>query len=465
LIGTQLRQASTFPGYRNRLSQLANLTVDLDAGFAKLISSSSYQWGREDRLADFSAFLVPAIATTLGVVPRDAKGQAGSPFFASQKSRDFTQEVRLVSSGDGPFNWIVGGFYNKSKNLQNQDVQLRGITALLGIPNDNYALTFLDDRLREISFFGEVGYKFSDTLSANFGIRHYDIALQAGGFISGLLAGGGTNVTLPVKSKENGFTYKAGIKYKPNTNLMVFANYATGYRPGGTNTPGFGIPAGFKSDKLAQYELGMKSSWLDQTLSVNSTVFYIDWSDIPTVVVTPAGLSYNINGPKARNYGAELEVVMRPTKGFDVSFGLTVLNAKYAADFTDTTAKRILIKKGDRLPNVPDITLNAALNYVWSIGDNAKARIGANVSHVTKRSQSINETVSLLPGLVNAGMSAGVDFGKFDVSVFVRNVFDTRALVGNFAIGNDISNGVASSFNRQSFLQPRTIGASVQVKF
>ncbi len=472
LVGTELRQARAFPGYRNRLSQLANITADLDVGFAKLISSTSYQWGRENRLVDFSATLVPfgvveLLKQEIAAVPRDANGQIGSAFFSQQKTNDFTQEIRLVSSSDGPLNWIVGGFYNKSKNLQDQDVQLRGITAFFGIPNDSYIFTLSDDRLKETSFFGEAGYKFSDTLSANFGIRHYNIEIRSNSSGIGLVTGGVTQATPPTNVNEDGFTYKAGLKYKPSDNLMVFANYTTGYRPGGANTPGVGvsIPLQFTSDKLAQYEVGLKSNWLDRALSVNGAVFYIDWSSIPTAVSTPSGFGYTINGPKARNYGAELELTMRPTKGLDVSVGITALSAKYAADFNDLSGTAIVIKKGDRLPNVPDITLNAALNYAWSIGRDTSARIGANISHVTKRSQSANDKKPLLPGLINAGLSAGINFGNYDISMFVRNVFDSRALVGNFAIGTEIANGTASTLGSLSYIQPRTIGASAQIKF
>jgi TonB dependent receptor len=109
--------------------------------------------------------------------------------------------------------------------------------------------------------------------------------------------------------------------------------------------------------------------------------------------------------------------------------------------------------------------LNAALNYEWSIGSDANARIGANIVHVTQRSQTANEIVSPLPGFVNAGFSAGVDFGNFDISLFVRNVFDTRALIGNTRFGNEIIDGAVGPFSNQSYLQPRTVGASVQVKF
>ena len=478
--GPDLRQARSFAEFRNLRSQLANLTGEFDAGFAKLTSSTSYEWNTEFRQNDTSALLLGNVVGALGAVPRDASGQAGVAIITNQKKNSFTQELRLVSSGDGPFSWILGGYYNRSKFDQGQDVPTRGLTDILvgspfeGLaPNDSFATTVISDDFKELSFFGEAGYKLSDKLSATVGIRRYSIDRVSAEGVFGLGAGG-TPVSIPVPrlSKEKGFTYKAVLNYKPNDDLLLFAGYTTGYRPGGANPPPIGddllipnYPLTFKSDKLSQYEIGWKSSWLDRKLTVNGALFYIDWTDIPTEVALPSGQSLNINGPKARNYGAELEVVMRPTKGFDVSFGITVLDAKYSQDYVDPTGSGLQIAKGTRLPNVPDITLNAGLNYEWSIGGEAKARFGANVVHVTKRSQTANEDVALLPGFVNAGLSAGVDFGAFDVSVFARNLFDTRALVGNTRVGNEIAGGVQSGLNYQSYLQPRTIGAAVQIKF
>jgi iron complex outermembrane recepter protein len=479
--GPDFRQARSSAEFRNLRSQLANLTGEFDAGFAKLTSSTSYEWNKESRLNDGTGLVLGGFVGAFGAVPRDANGQAGAAIISNQKKNAFTQELRLVSAGDGPLNWIVGGYYNRSNFDQGQDARIRGLTNIfIGSPlegqvlNDSFITTAILDDLKELSFFGEIGYKLNDKLTATFGIRRFSIdrATGLGAYGFGV---GGIPVSIPVQlpTKESGFTYKGVLNYKPSDNLLLFAGYTTGYRPGGVNGPPIGpdvdnknYPLKYKTDNLAQYELGWKSSWLNRALTVNGALFYIDWTDIPTTVVSPnSGLDFVINGPKARNYGAELELVMRPTKGFDVNFGITVVNAKFSEDYTDPTGFGLEIKKGTRLPNVPNITLNAGLNYEWLVSDDTTARIGANIAHVAKRSQTANGTVSDLPGLVNAGLSAGIEVGKFDISVFVRNLFDSRALVGNTTVGGEVAGGVLGALNNLSYLQPRTVGASVQVKF
>ena len=180
--GPDLRQARSFAEFRNLRSQLANLTGEFDAGFAKLTSSTSYEWNKEFRQNDTSALLLGNVVGALGAVPRDASGQAGVAIITKQKKNSFTQELRLVSAGDGPFSWILGGYYNRSKFNQGQDVPARGLTnALVGspfeglAPNDSFATTIISDDFKELSFFGEAGYKVTGKLTATFGIRRYSI--------------------------------------------------------------------------------------------------------------------------------------------------------------------------------------------------------------------------------------------------------------------------------------------------
>jgi iron complex outermembrane recepter protein len=471
LDGTDFRQARVVDEFRNLRSQLANLTAEVDLKFAKLTSSTSYEWNTETNAQDGTALLLGNIVTGLGGIPRDATGRIGVGITGATESYNaLTQEVRLVSNSDGPLNWIVGGFYNKTNLRASQDVPVFGLSALLvgtpfegAAPNDSFGKTSLFQSRREISFFGELGYKLSDALSATVGIRRYDLRTGSESAITGILSGGASPSPLRF-SPDKGFTYKALLNYKPADDVLLYAGYTTGYRPGGVNPPKLlttdVFPEGFKSDKLAQFELGWKTRILDRKLTFNGAVFYIDWKDIPTTGVASSGVNYTFNGPKARTYGAEVEFVARPTRGADFTLGMTILDAKYNADFPAQG-----IAKGDNLPNVPKYTINTAFNYEWSINDDTMARVNASVAHVSSRRQFASETIAGLPGFVTAGVSAGATFGRFDLSVFARNIFDERAVVGNSPKGVELFNGFPASVNRVSYIQPRTIGASLAYKF
>jgi iron complex outermembrane recepter protein len=470
-----LVQLRSFDELRIAKTHLANFTAQVDFGFAKLTSSSSYQLDPQRNVTDFSSAFLQNVVGNFGFIPK-ANGVAGVNVLNSFRTKDYTQELRLVSAGDSALNWIVGGFFNDSSSRQDQNFRSLGIEAIVGpaAPGDNIITAFYTQKLREISVFGELGYKFSDTLSATVGLRRYDISVN---FQSKLAV-----IGLPEKDsgqlappKENGFTYKAVLTYKPNNDLLFFGGVTSGYRPGSTNelsTSDFVIPLRYTTDKLTQFELGWKTSWLDRKARFNGSLFYIDWTDIPIGLISPDKISYTINGPKARNYGAEFEFELRPVKGLSLSTGITLLNVKFGEDYLDAESG-IEIKKGDRLSTIPSYGVNAAIGYEWAINDNIKARLNADVSHVSKRAQtqaasvkdSALEIENTLPGSVIAGLSAGLSFDTFDISIFARNIFDERALTSNNVLGTEILDGTAIDQRRFSYSQPRTIGASFSYKF
>lgn len=469
--GADSRQARVIDEFRNLRSQLANFTAEADFGLATLTSSTSYESSRDNAIRDGNSLLFGNIVGAFGAVPSTAGGQSGASIASLQNKRSFTQEVRLVSNDKGPFNWIVGGFYNKTKLRQAQDIPVFGLTDFLAgtpsdglAPNNSFGGSNLFQPRREFSVFGEMGYKLSDKLSATIGLRRYDVRSGAEIGVTGLVGGGAAPDPLAFVT-DRGFTYKTLVKYTPVDDLMLFASYTTGYRPGGVNPPrllGDSFPVGFTSDKLAQYELGWKTRFLNRALTFNGALFYIDWKDIPTGDTSPSGIGFTFNGPKARTYGGEAEIIVRPNKGLDITLGMAILDAKFAADFA---SNNVSIAKGDILPNVPKYTFNAAVNYEWPIGDNSSARINANIAHVSSRRETANQAVAPLPGFLTTGISAGINFGRFELSIFARNLFDKRAVIGNNVVGNEISGGSLFEQRQLSYLRPRTIGASIQFPF
>ena len=71
---------------------------------------------------------------------------------------------------------------------------------------------------------------------------------------------------------------------------MAYARVASGYRPGGPNISGIGVPAQYQPDKTKNYEMGLKGDMLGRTLSIDASVYYIDWSNIQVRLITASGL-------------------------------------------------------------------------------------------------------------------------------------------------------------------------------
>src|ERR1700693_4408379 len=145
-------------------------------------------------------------------------------------------------------------------------------------------------------------------------------------------------------------TYLTTTKYRITEDVMVYARAASGFRPGGPNfvlSPGLGNPT-FAPDRLCNYEVGEKSTFLDKRLTVDFDVYDILWKDIQ-VTVNNGGVNQLENAGTARVTGAEMACSYR-------IFAPLTLGA--AAAYTDarlTSSAPVLglTEPGARLPLSP----------------------------------------------------------------------------------------------------------------
>ena len=97
--------------------------------------------------------------------------------FEDEETETFNQELRLVSTSDGPFNWIVGAFYNRNEYDALSSEFTPGYGAFAGFRTDLNDLEYFEadrTKLTEKALFGEVGYDISDQWSVTLGLRLYD---------------------------------------------------------------------------------------------------------------------------------------------------------------------------------------------------------------------------------------------------------------------------------------------------
>src|SRR5262249_806130 len=107
-------------------------------------------------------------------------------------------------------------------------------------------------------------------------------------------------------SKGNAFTYLVTPEFKVSSDLMLYARLASGYRPGGPNVATPAAPATYAGDKTENYEVGVKSDSLDHRLSLDASLYYVDWKDIQLQLRDPlTGATYFTNGSRAKSEGVE----------------------------------------------------------------------------------------------------------------------------------------------------------------
>jgi outer membrane receptor protein involved in Fe transport len=234
----------------------------------------------------------------------------------------------------------------------------------------------------------------------------------------------------------SGWVYRFNATYKVSRDLMFYTTVANGFRPGGANnTPGVSSSAIFpyKPDKVVSYEMGAKSSWLEQRLSADIAAFFIDWTDMQ-VQGTSANGSYQVitNAGRALLKGGELEITAVPIERLHLSLGAGLVDGALTRDqvnpgiiSTGTTGLA-----GDRIPNVPHATGSMEVLYRWPLTSAFNAMALFNYSYVGK---SMTDYQPAYPfnekqgdyGLANTRI--GLEAREFGVYLFVNNLFDTAA--------------------------------------
>ena len=270
-------------------------------------------------------------------------------------------------------------------------------------------------------------------------------------------------------------------RFDLNDRVALYARVAKGYRPGGPNAvpPGApaNFPASFSADTLVSYEVGVRGETEDRTFGFDVSAFHLDWDDIliNTIFIDPAtGTQFgaNGNGRRARSTGAEATFTARPLRGLTGILNLAYTNAKLRDDTTPAPGVPNLTGglAGDRLPYTPEWQASLSADYEWALADSARAYVGGNVRLVGDQPAAFNATYRAafgrrltLDGYATVDLRAGVEFGRFNVAAYLRNLTNARGLVnaGYPTAIPPVVGGTNFPWATVTSIRPRTIGLTV----
>jgi outer membrane receptor protein involved in Fe transport len=482
---------------------IADLTAEFAFGGVKLTSVSSY--ANRDILAsrDASA-LTGSVSVDLGF-PESAI-TLPSNLRDTTDLETFTQEVRLASSGDGPFQWLIGGFYSDIKRVYQQRLPTPGYDAVTdsvlgagtavgsrnGFPPDSPYNSDLPYDIEQKAVFGEASYAFG-SLTLTAGGRYYDFK-ESRDFRSGGLFSNGDN-RIDDRTQSDGFTPRFLASWKASENLTINAQAAKGFRLGGVNDP-LNLPlcspadaalfGGFQDygdETLWNYELGFKSSW--RGLRLNAAAFYTDIKNLQ-VTLDAGSCSSRIvfNVPQAHTKGIEVELSANPAPGLDVSLNGTLLEAEFDSTLPGALTASTGIRDGNRLPSVPKFQMSANASYSWPVRDGWNGIVNASFQHVGSRftqpsdqennprtfvhglpfggaPASAATTINLkLPAYQLVNLSVGLEINdSLSVTAYVSNLFDENPLL---SFDRERGGRARLGFN---IGQPRTFGVTARQRF
>ena len=228
------------------------------------------------------------------------------------------------------------------------------------------------------------------------------------------------------------FTPKASILYEWTDDLSTYALISTGFKSGGFNALGTGPLDGreFDNETAINYEAGFKSSWFDDRFFVNASGFALFYEDIQVIQrLNLSGFDATAidNGASARSLGAELEVAALPVEGLQLNLAYGFADARFT-DYEDAPGGDLT---DERLPNAPRHTLSLVADYAYPVLDDfADAYIRTEYSYTSDFTTTADANREFLDSFDVLNLRLGLRADRFDVEVFVENLFDEKYITG-----------------------------------
>ncbi len=390
-------------------------------------------------------------------------GVTGTYLVNTPKTTRFTQEVRLSMPLGSRADWLFGVYYT------DEDSRNRQLLAAVNTADGSIAGTLLDSNIptafQEYAAFTDVTFHVTERFDVQVGGRESWIEqtfaqTQSGPFVP-LVLGSPSPLVLPdQKTRPRAFTYLVTPQLKLAPELLVYARFASGYRAGGTNGISPGTPQQYDPDKTQNYEVGMKGGFFDRRLSLDASVYYIDWDNIQLLALnTQTRLSFFDNASRAKSQGVELSMEVKPLRGMTIAGWVAYNDAQLIEAFPANSVT--FGAAGNRLPFSSRISGNLSVDQEFPVGAGWQGFVGGAVSYVDDRLGPFTGTPARasLPSYTQLDLSAGLRYESWTVNLFANNVADKR---GVLVTGNPPA---APSPSGIVFIQPRTVGLSVAKTF
>lgn len=177
-------------------------------------------------------------------------------------------------------------------------------------------------------------------------------------------------------AKWDSFTPKLGLDWHPVQDVLLYGSYSKGFKSGGFGASNSALAPTprYEPEKLTAYEIGAKTSWFNRRLIFNVAAFYSEYRDIQLTVqgvdpITNANLRTTRNAGGANLKGFEAELTARPVPGLTLNAGAGYVYAHFNSLTPDAITSGF--KLGDRVPQIPNWSVNGGIQYVaeTSVGD------------------------------------------------------------------------------------------------
>lgn len=430
-------------------------------------------WGVQGSVAyDFGGATLKSITAYRDMKAYFSRDGDNTPFVFRQTTNDdrqwqFSQELQLTGKTLGDrLSFVFGAYYFKEKasDIATADLAI-GLNPPLATAPPFTPAVFIQNYVdnRGWAVFGQVDFNVTDALSVTVGGRYtHDKKEYTSINVRQRDNVEFVNTTVDATFKK--FTPRLGINYAISDDVLLYGSWSKGFKQGGFNGRPLVSQAEvtqFRPEGLETYEIGIKSQWLDRTLTANLAVFHSIFKDIQlTVNQTPT--NFVANAAKAKIDGLELELVMRPTHWFTANASVGYLDARYTSIGEGLGPTQILpITLDSHFVKAPDWTGSAGAEVRHEFGDGSEVMLRGDVSLYSRIYHDVANTPIITDdgyALVNARISYTLPGGNVQLSAFGTNLTDTLYLVSGNVSG-------AFGLAEASYGRPREWGVSASFKF
>jgi outer membrane receptor protein involved in Fe transport len=437
-------------------TDIVNLVLEYDLGWGTLFSSTSNI--EFEANSGFDASLL-----SFATVPDSTLNYRDMDILI--------EELRLVSTLDGPFQFLLGYYYEDRKKYTLNDLDSRGTEF---IPDAPRVLLFEREVVVEQqSLFGELSYALTDQLTTTFGFRYFEYDQSQP--ISRL--DGDVRTSQGLQRTVDDINYKLNISYQANDDTLIYAQWAEGFRRGrfqSTLVPERDDPDGnglinfadgtersvregiLDPDTTETFELGLKTSLMDNRVTLRTAIFHTDWQGMP-LCFRGLGSTIFLNVGKSKVEGVEVEVQAQLSESLVLNFGSSYIEATLAED-----ASFLGGEKGEDLPGSAGFNLNLGLEYQFNVGE-YDSFVRADYAYVDDYPHAFKSRIvegdPVAGGYSLVNLKAGVEINAINLDLFVNNLTNAN----DFTWVDNLLNGLGSQ--RAYRLKPRTVGLNVSYRF
>jgi outer membrane receptor protein involved in Fe transport len=460
-------------------------TADFSHSFGDLTFTSvtGYNWSETEQNTDWDNAALPfrftaPITYNVDRTTRVTTDRLLTSDSFTGRNQSWSQELRLASDFEGPFNFTLGAFYLDSKGAAAFEIWHPAIERFQianGRPLEAWRVSNTTplSTTQASALFGEGYLALSDTTRLTLGARYTE---EEKAITTRSIVLTGVTPFINAASSWENWTGKAGIDHKTNLpfsdETLLYATLSSGFKSGGLN-PGSNVARTFEPETVTAFEVGAKNTVADGALAANFGGFYYDYADLQLGQrISGGAVTRNAD---ATVWGVEGELTWAPTSRWLLSANVSHLNteigsfltvdaANPAQSLTATSPERAVDLSGNELPHSPEFKVNFGAEYTIPdalAGWTAVVRADALwQSEYFAREYNIPTDTIDAWGILDMQARLISPDDRLELRAFVKNVTDEDNITNII-----IEDALIGRYRNARILEPRTFGVIVSASF